>query len=592
MKKGQIKAESIAVPLFFSFMIFIYAPFEIFCLNKGEFWFRLQDFWYIPIVTGVMAFGGSYAIAVMLNGRLRSCYLVLLFSLGICCYLQGNFFNLKIGVLNGEEIKWSDYAIPVVRNTLIWIGIFLIIVVLAVKWKDFLKLATVISFLISGILLVTLTVLLFSQILYEKEDAEVAYMSNEALYEVGDDGIVVILLDMFDNKYFSDLLNRKPELYNSLDGFTYFENCSGAYSTTNYSLNCLFTGHYYHNEGAKWQDEVISEGWYIDELLDDGYSVYTYCPVGLIPDKLAQKVSKNYVEGTLFISNKLHFSYDLYQLVICKYFPDCLKPFFWLSGNEFDVWKAVKQPSDQEVFFDSFSSSNNQFKVGLEKGGVTLNNNEKQYKFIHLDGTHYPYTTDEVGNSVDENWDSLEACEEGCFYIMCEYIDSLKEAGIYDKMSIVILADHGYYTDGALTSPVLLVKPKNSRGKLEKNNAPVSQIDFSATVLDLAGLDYSNQEGVSVLSDIDVNRKRYFYQYNLSEEGSMRYRLIEYIVGNEGNSRENFQLTDREFTPQGTLISHSKYCRTCSEGITYPTEFGLSNEPLLRHWYTDDYPKE
>lgn len=50
---------------------------------------------------------------MLLIGKLpirKNLYEALLFSAAVCFYIQGNFLNLDVGVMNGAEIDWKDYS--------------------------------------------------------------------------------------------------------------------------------------------------------------------------------------------------------------------------------------------------------------------------------------------------------------------------------------------------------------------------------------------------------------------------------------------------------------------------------------------------
>ena len=255
-----------------------------------------------------------------------------------------------------------------------------------------------------------------------------------------------------------------------------------------------------------------------------------------------------------------------------------------MDGSEFDLWKGYDSdypPYDFNdlTFYDEIGNSGIHFE------------DDKQYKFIHLEGTHYPYYINSNCELVEkDSVDALE-CARGVIKIVYRYLDSLKEIGAYDESSIIITADHGYYRNGLMQNPVLLIKPKYSSGKMKISMAPTSHANYAATILDLAGLD-SSDYGVSNLQiDENVFSNRFFYQYYFSEQEANEdnYRLIEYQVDSENNRFENYHLTNREFTISGDIIDHDKYCITCTpEGFTPDTRDGY---PSIVHKKSDNYPR-
>ena len=181
-------------------------------------------------------------------------------------------------------------------------------------------------------------------------------------------------------------------------------------------------------------------------------------------------------------------------------------------------------------------------------------------------------------------------CARGVLSIVEEYLDHLREAGTYDNTSIIITADHGYYWDGTLQSPVMLVKPKGKTDELKISEVPVCQADMAATILELSGLSNYDVYGNSMLHiDGDSLRERRFYQYYLNDGADKgNYRLIEYSVDPTGREWDCFNLTGNEYTTTGTLLDHYMYCETCQNGVS---EIYDRDYPRLVHYKSRNYPE-
>ncbi len=587
MNKKEIKSRDslVTIAIFIWFTIGIYAPFELYWGNQNEMWFDLSMFWWIPLLVGTICITLTILLGLLFKNSFQSLYQALLFAAGIGIYLQGNFLNLKINVLNGAAIQWSEYRIHIFVDMLIWVFILVAVLFLALQKRElFSKIAFYVSLFLTSIQFISLLFMLTPIIVdAPKNSNQSNYVSDKELYQVGDENVVVFILDMFDDSYMKELLADEPELEEQLDGFTYFSNFSGSYSTTTYSIAHLATGKTFHNEEpvGDWAQNVTKEGSYLENLLQDGFKVYLYTDFyQYFPEKVKKEIMNSCHEPLKLSSNKT-FAVNLYQLVACKYLPDFLKAYIWMDGTEFDTLKATKSGELP------YNDQNTIFMEQMQKKGMQIESGTKQFKFIHLNGVHYPYYNNEKCQKVARDSVSAEKCARGALQCVLDYMDLLKQNGVYENTSIIITADHGYYWDGTLTSPVFLVKPMHTTGKLTINSAPASQTDFGATVLTLAGLntkDYGNS-----VFDIkeDRNRERYFYQYYLNENGpDSRYRLIEYKVDDTGNTKEHFHLTDVEYTVSGEKIEHSKYCKTC-KGKDTPQ----SNPDIVVHHKDTNYPE-
>ena len=112
---------------------------------------------------------------------------------------------------------------------------------------------------------------------------------------------------------------------------------------------------------------------------------------------------------------------------------------------------------------------------------------------------------DENGVDIGLDNSTLDQQAKGSMKIVEEYIKQLKELGQYDNTTIIITADHGYwyFIDRPLeetTSPYMLVKPAQSAEldaePFKVSTAPVSHMDFPATVLKAMGAEQRDRKSV------------------------------------------------------------------------------------------------
>ena len=114
---------------------------------------------------------------------------------------------------------------------------------------------------------------------------------------------------------------------------------------------------------------------------------------------------------------------------------------------------------------------------------LTPDNERRVYNVIHLMGSHFAY-----GGGVfnlDLNFATLNA-----------YFEKMKEIGVYDNSTIIILGDHGDNDQFAPdvfspTSTSVLIKPRGAAGELKTDNeAELSHKYFPASILELAGISH------------------------------------------------------------------------------------------------------
>ena len=115
MKKRDKKQllPGIVVAAAISFLVFLYAPVDLYCSNISEFWF---DFGIL-----IRASLGLFLISTVV---LLLIYIVLwlihpvLYRIGlaggflglICTYIQGNYLIRNLPPLDGTTIRWEEYT--------------------------------------------------------------------------------------------------------------------------------------------------------------------------------------------------------------------------------------------------------------------------------------------------------------------------------------------------------------------------------------------------------------------------------------------------------------------------------------------------
>lgn len=551
--------------LLFSFTLCFFAPLELYLTNRNEFWFDIHHFIGIPIITCIAVFVILLLFGMICSDRLRSVFTSLIFASACLMYIQSNFLNKNVGIMNGMQIQWEEYRISFIVNWAIWVAVIIIILVWYTRNSEFArKFVSYISVCILLIQIFTVSTLLIIESMDESGTAD-RYLSMKNVYDISEDeNIVVFVLDMFDDTYFDELIAEETQTADMFDGFTQYTNFVGGYGTTVYSMGHLLTGDYLLNQKGLYEDDInylYEDTVVFDELVNHGYNLDIYTYDFCIPHKLKQKLS-NYCDGKSEVTSYYELTCNLYKLAACKYLPDFFKQHCWLTGSEFDEVRGVNGEYPQQSF------SNVDFYNGLVSNGLTTKEG-KTFKLIHLDGTHFPYTMNENVEEVGVENSSVKQCTKGCINLVLKYLEEMKACGVYDNSSIIITADHGYYEKGIITNPVLLVKPKSAHGELKFSDACISQKDFHPTILSFAGLNDDLQYGYGY-TDVEegIARDRYYYQYVdvKNQNNTWNRRLIEYKIDPDSNERKNFHITGYEYDLTGQKVDHLSICSVCQAG--------------------------
>lgn len=283
----------------------------------------------------------------------------------------------------------------------------------------------------------------------------------------GNSNVIVFILDAFDGEYFNYLLDKDYNMYSDVfEDFTYYKDTLGAYPTTKGALPQILTGVWYENE-MPYADYV--ENAYMNNNIYKCFEENAYS-VGIYTGRryLSSNIDKyeNVELGTYKIGNKLDFINNLYKMVAFNYAPHQWKKFFFYDSTNFESQKKLASKHS------AYSGDVQTFERKLNIDGIAAFEKNNCFRLYHLEGTHAPYTFGE--NLVtDENIEYTPYDEAaGCCMLVKKYINKLKDLGIYDNTTIVIMADQGGI--GYSQSPIYLVKNRNQTHDFKISDIPMS----------------------------------------------------------------------------------------------------------------------
>ena len=465
----------------------------------------------------IIAAGAAVMLAVILfcmlfRGKVFDIVLSFVFGASLCGYLQGTFFNLDLGSLDGTAVIWNRYKTHTAINTLVWFVIlmmpFAVYYFRKSLWKGLLRYASVI---VTGMQTAALVSLLLT--VNHTAPAKQYYLSNEELFTVSqEENVIVFILDYFDNKYLDAILKEDPDFLSPLTGFTHYPDSTSIYPRTHPSLLHLLTGRMYDfgMTPEKNYEESYKNSEYINELISRGYEYDIYGAPNYVSGNLERlegiasnlkyrekEKSKN--------NNKIKMLKGMISLSAYRYAPHAFKATFWTYTDEFSKYNS----GDDRLIY---KINDPVFYITLKRDQLSLKDS-KAFKFYHLNGPHRPYRMTEYAQAVNYET-SFTAAGKGSLYIVYEYIQQMKELGIYENSTIIITADHGHRYGGNLsteTTPVLFVKPKGeSSAPIKVSEAPVSHADYHAYIIKAIGGDY----------------EKFGVPYDMHKEGEDRERIF------------------------------------------------------------------
>lgn len=520
----------ISVPVM---MLFLTGVLEIYTGNNNEFNYNIE--------TVLMPFLGAASVGYLIGiifisflpNLVSKTLNYFIFVVSFLAYIQNLFFNKFIFINDGSNIDWNRISSYSKIIDLMWILVITLSIVIYVyffKKKKLVNLFSVskyVSLFILIIQFVSIILMIFTGITKHKEVCH-RILSGQEQYVYGNqNNIIVIVLDKFTNEEFDELLLSHPELTENLSDFTYYNNADSTYAYTFPSLAHILTGQDpdITMSRAEWFDMVWNSDRCVDfykSLHNEGYkcrlysSEEAYIVLGNL-DNLTDKYD-NIVNSKPRIDYKM--LVGLYtKMSIYKYSPYCIKPYFEISSS--DAFKDIVVYDNQDGSVDYY---NYEVKKSLDENGISVSESDnKMFTFMHISGLH-ERNNDTNGNYVEEYSVSLEETKIGLAKIVNQYLDEIKEAGLYDNSTIIIMADHGKNpTAGIDPQPIFLIKRQNEKHtNMIINKSPISYDDFQATILNCADIEYDkNEYGTSIFDWKETDSRE--RTLNLLEDGFMQY---------------------------------------------------------------------
>lgn len=535
------------VSLALCFMLFIYAPYELYLTNPGEFWFSVKQM--LPYTLALFAAGTALcAAALFLAARFfppRICSLltaVLLFAL-IAFYLQGNFLVAGLPGLDGTEFDRNAYPAQRLLSGLCWGGSAVIVFLLFIKTKGrlFSRLAV---FLGGGSALLMLLTLAGLFIVNGKsEDKVLAYTNAHLLDFSKEENFIILHLDAVDPYVFESVLSEAPEYRKAYEDFTYFDNTMSGYPYTKCSIPLILTGKWYEAKGDfnAWVNDAIADSPIFSQLSVQNYQLGLYdLDNFLLSEKKLGGMFENTCRKDLVITSKVEMAKTILRMAIIKYFPWDLKEVGYRVQNTMYGFRAVRSANGEDCYF----WDNILFYERLNEPGAIRVRPEKTFKYIELKGGHTPFSTGK-DVSYDPNA-TYFTCVEASMKIVARTIELMKENNVYENAVIVVLSDHGFLSEGNepyhRQHSVLMIKGRGERHDFSVNHAPLSHADLCegfVRLLDGATGDscFDWQPGQS--------RERRFLGYDCYHLD----RFEEYIQTGLAQEADTMTLTGRIFTP-------------------------------------------
>jgi hypothetical protein len=563
--RGRLK-DVVAPALLVVLPLCLFGPYTIFSGNEAEF---SAPFWVLvrPLLfAGVGIAATLIVVGLVLPLELFRSYVVLLFSVGLVIWIQGNLLVADYGAFTGSAIDWTTESWRNPYEIALWIAVPVLSVAAA-------KYVVRVAPFASGVLAALQAAALITSVVRADSATPARWQGpTESMFELSRTrNVLHIVLDAFQADVFGEILaEERPLLDRSLSGAVFFANHTGAFPTTIASMPAMLTGKVYRNDRPlqRYMRDILKEASIFKSLRASGYRVDAAS--GMYH---GSEAATNYVRlQRPYVSYDEYIQFTAWQLAdlsLFRHAPHILRP---LIHND-ESWRL------QAVFGPGDTSTRRHHSVN---GAVVLyefaknmrpTTDEPVSKYIHVGIPHRPVVVNgncEFIGVVRATRAAYKEQARCALKRVAQILDRLKDAGVYDKTFVVISSDHGIgsappqFVNNRKTPmgevariagnamALLVVKPLNSNGPVRVSRAPTTITDIPATILHGVGVaqNLPGEPALKLPEDAARVRPWAFYDWERDDWGQNYFPTLDIIEINgpvlDGN---NWTLTDTLYEP-------------------------------------------
>ena len=498
--------------------VFVFTPFTLYVGNLDEF---SMPIWPMLALFGIPALaliGSLMIIGIVLGEASYRRYTVLVATVGLLLWLQGNALVWEYGLLDGQNIDWTQGA----WRGWVDLGIWIVAILAAMVFYR----AAERPILHAAVAVFGLQLLVLAYSGFQNADGLLAKSqvthSADALQEIqrfsSTQNVLHIILDGFQADVFNEIISDDvigPHYQSALQGFTFFKDNIGAFPTTYMAVPAFMSGEIYRNHIPKkaFLQSVLGGKSIINTAFEAGYELDLVSEEYWIGKYIAAKHTNSYLIPTTQRATAqarvLDEAAKLLDLTLFRLGPHFLKKYI----HNDQVW--IVQPA----IFGSNNLPFWYFEHTAFLNGLTENMSADRaapvYKLIHVMNTHWPMVVDGnceyVGGSLPRNRVTVTTQSRCSLDVIIRLLDKMKQLGIYENSLIVLMADHGaglapYELKArpaengedavlinpkvvSMATPLMAVKPPGASGPLQVSSAPSSYTDIPITIASILGLE-------------------------------------------------------------------------------------------------------
>ena len=452
----------VAASIVAGFVLGVVVPIGVYIGNAADFpqmtvgyMFQICGFTWVGFA---LIFFFSFVIAGLLHRKFLCVWMAIVSALILMLYVQGNFINIKYPVLDGKEIPWGTMHVQGVINTAIWI-----VIGLGVAFASFRALMRDKGWyvlcvwvfgsycaLVCGMRVVSLNV-------ENAEEKKPVQFTTKGFFHVAEErNLIVFIVDTLDKNLMDKVLRANPEVKDWFSDFAWYRNTIGRFPTTKGAVPHIITGVANDNSRpfSAYKDYAYTHSVFLNRAAQLGFDINIYVHSVFAPSVDAAtelpKLCNVSWKKPPFSEHYNDFA-EIYDGAVFSYLPHYLKRFYMqLSWPRMEVQNGLVVGGENPSVGNSDRIEADLFDFEKRCGRLELQSG-KNFKIYHLRGVHVPdYTIDKA---------------MACLSAIAAYVKELKRLGVYDRTSVIILADHGYITN---ENPLFMCNHQGENFKIVK----------------------------------------------------------------------------------------------------------------------------
>jgi len=452
------------------FTLFVFAPLDQYFSNADEFWFSPGNILPWLVLAGLAVFAVITLLAVFLPTKASIAFRAAVYACSFMAYIQGNLLVINYGTLNGQEINWSAYMRQYILHGLLWIAVIALFIFLMFRFrKKFRRIVETAACILLVTQVISLGVFLIRNTAAKEEPDR--YLSVKDEFSLSQDSnTIVFVLDSFDAHLMKELLPRYPERTSgAFEDFTFYEDTVGGASRTKYGIPFILTGETNQEEQSytEYLSKSIAASPLIAELATGKYDADIYTVSNYV-DKARDDAFGNITYGRPVPSSGPGLTKQFLKLTAYRYLPSILSRYFWMYTGDFERYKSNAGDA-------AYSLNDERFHSMLKAERLKAAGEKPAFRLYHLNGAHGPYSLNENAETDPSGTSTEEKQALGSLKIVADFLEQMKALGLYDRATVIILADHGVepWSEQEQT-PLLMIKRSGEHHAFESSDIPLT----------------------------------------------------------------------------------------------------------------------